>query len=415
MTLALALILGLHPLSFAQTPPPPPLDRPLRVFIDCRANGCDDQFFRTELQWIDHVRDQRDADIHLLVTQQQTGGGGNEYTIRVIGQGRWQGRDDGVRVSTEAGEPPDVLRRTLVRTFALLLARYAVETPVGAKLTLTPPAGAGTTQTTAADDPWNFWVFRANFNSFINGEQNSRFGNINVNFSANHTTDALKINIDTGFGYSESSYVLSDGTFVSYVRNRRFNTLVVKSLSDHWSAGAMFRASRDTYENQRLDLRIAPGIEYNIFRWAESTNRQLTFQWTAGFRRFKYDEVTIYDKLEENRWDQQFQAILSLRQPFGTVRVTGEAAHYFDDPDQHRYAIYADNEIRLFRGFSFNVDGNYQVIRDQLYLPAGAATDEEIIARQQQLQTSYRYFMFLGVTYRFGSINNNVVNQRFGG
>ena len=55
------------------------------------------------------------------------------------------------------------------------------------------------------------------------------------------------------------------------------------------------------------------------------------------------------------------------------------------------------------------------MLRDQLYLPARGATDEEIIARQQQLQTSYRFFLSLGITYRFGSINNNVVNQRFGG
>ena len=387
----------------------------MRVFIDCRSNGCDQEFFRTELHWIDHVRDQRDADIHLLITQQQTGGGGNEYTIRLIGQGRWEGREEALRTSTEAGEPQDALRRALVRVFALMLARYALETPVGAKLTLTPPSSGAGTQTTASEDPWNFWVYRLNFNSFVNGEQNSQFGNFNVGGSANRTTEALKINLDTGFSYSENRYELSDGRFVSYVRNRRANALVVKSLSDHWSAGGMVRMSRDTYENQRLDLRIAPGIEYNFFRYADSTNRQFTLQWTAGFRRFKYDQETIFNKTEESRWDEQFQAILSLRQPFGTVRVTTEAAHYFDHPEQYRFAVFADNEIRLFRGFSFNVDGNYQVIHDQLYLPRRGATDEEIIARQQQLQTSYRYFMFLGITYRFGSINNNVVNQRFGG
>jgi hypothetical protein len=107
--------------------------------------------------------------------------------------------------------------------------------------------------------------------------------------------------------------------------------------------------------------------------------------------------------------------VLSLRQPFGTVRLTTEFAHYFDKPEQYRFAVFADNEIRLFRGFSFNVDGNYQVLHNQIYLAAAGASDEEIIARQRQLQTAYRYFLFLGVTYRFGSINNNIVNQRFGG
>jgi hypothetical protein len=307
------------------------------------------------------------------------------------------------------------MRRALARTFALLLARYAIETPVGSKLALTPPEGTTATQTTAAGDRWNFWVYRVNFNSFFNGEQNNKFGNINVNASANRTTDAWKINFDTGFNYSENSYVLSDGTFRSYVRGRRANALVVKGLSDHWYAGGMFRASRSTFDNQKLSLRAAPGIEYNFFPYAQSTNRQFTVQWTMGFRHFKYDEVTIFGKMEETRWDQQVLSILSLRQPFGTVRFTSEFAHYLENLDQYRFAVFADNEIRLFRGFSFNVDGNYQLLHDQLYLARSGASDEEIIAQQRQLQTSYRYFVFLGITYRFGSINNNVVNQRFGG
>jgi len=395
----------------------PPLDRPLRVFLDCRGPGCDLEFFRSELHWVDHVRDQNDADVHVLVTTQPTGGGGFEYTIRVIGHGRWEGREDVLRLNSEAGEPQDGLRRALLRMFSLVLARYAAETPVGAKLALQAPAATPTaaTQTTASQDRWNFWVFRINFNSFLNGQQRDRSSSVNINGSANRTTDKWKINIGSGFGYFENRFVLSDGTFRSYRRSRNFNTLVVKSLNDHWSAGGVVRASRSTFNNQRLNLRAAPGIEYNFFRYAESTQRQMTIQWTAGFDRFKYDQETIFGRLDETRWDEQLLAILSLRQPFGTVRLTNEFAHYFDDLDRHRFSIYVDTEVRLFRGFSFNVDGEYSVLHDQLYLPRGMATDEEIIVRQRQLETSYRYFVAVGFTYRFGSINNNIVNQRFGG
>ena len=394
---------------------PPPLTRPLRVYVDCRGNGCDQEFFRQELHWVDHVRDQNDGDLHVLVTTQITGGGGSEYTIRIIGRGRWESREDVFRISTEAGETQDTLRRALLQAFSIALARYALETPIGPKLKLEPPPKSTATQTTAAQDPWNYWVYRINLNSFLNGQQGDRASNYNVNASANRTTDAWKINIGSGFFYSENRFELSDGTFRSYVRGRNINALMVRSLTDHWSAGAMLRASRQTFNNQRLNFRVAPGIEYNIFPYKESTNRQLTFQWTAGYNRFKYDEETIYGLTGESRWDEQFLSILSLRQPFGTVRLTTETAHYLDDASKYRFSFFADNEIRLFRGFSFNVDGNYQILHDQLYLPREGATDEEIIARQRQLQTSYRYFLFLGITYRFGSINNNIVNQRFGG
>ena len=415
LALAFAASLFTASAAVAQTPPPPPLDRPLRVFIDCRGSGCDQNFFTTEIAWVDHVRDQNDADVHILVTSQPTGGGGNEYTARVIGRGRWQGRDDVVRITTEAGEPQDGQRRALTRLFSLLLARYAIETPVGARLTLTPPAAASGAQTTAGSDPWNFWVYRVNFNSFTNGEQRNRFGNVNVNTSAGRVTDAWKLNFNVGFDYSESRYELSDGTFYSYVRGRRANGLVVKSITDHWSVGGMVRASRATFNNQRLNLRVAPGIEWNYFPYRESTNRQFTVQWTTGINAFKYDQETLFDRIEEKKWDEQLLAVLSLRQPFGTVRLTAEFAHYFDNFAQNRFALFADNEIRLFRGFSLNVDGNYQMLHDQIYIAKRGASDEEIIARQRQLQTAYRYFVAVGITYRFGSINNNIVNQRFGG
>jgi hypothetical protein len=37
-----------------------------------------------------------------------------------------------------------------------------------------------------------------------------------------------------------------------------------------------------------------------------------------------------------------------------------------------------------------------------------------VLTQQRQLQTGYRYFTNFGISYRFGSIFNNVVNPRFG-
>ena len=70
--------------------------------------------------------------------------------------------------------------------------------------------------------------------------------------------------------------------------------------------------------------------------------------------------------------------------------------------------------LRLFRGFSVNVNGNYAWIRDQLFIPAGAASTEDVLLRQRQLNTSFNYFTIIGFSYQFGSIFNNVVNPRFG-
>lgn len=57
------------------------------MFLDCNF-GCDEEFVRREITFVDYVRDRRDADVHILLTTEGTGGG-TEYTIKFIGLGRF--------------------------------------------------------------------------------------------------------------------------------------------------------------------------------------------------------------------------------------------------------------------------------------------------------------------------------------
>ena len=62
-----------------------------RVFLDC--NQCDDDYVRKEVTFVDYVRNREDADVHVLVTTQDTGGGGRQWTLKFIGLGSQQGAD----------------------------------------------------------------------------------------------------------------------------------------------------------------------------------------------------------------------------------------------------------------------------------------------------------------------------------
>ena len=85
------LLLSVHP---AAARPPVSADRSeaIRVFFDCQV--CDEQYIRTEVTFVDYVRDRTAADVHVLVTSQGTGGGGTEYTLRFIGLGRFRDVDN---------------------------------------------------------------------------------------------------------------------------------------------------------------------------------------------------------------------------------------------------------------------------------------------------------------------------------
>src|SRR5580765_1617214 len=63
----------------------------LRVFLDC--NQCDGDYLRDHVAFVEFVRDRAVSDLHALVTVEETGGGGQKWTMTLIGQGRFQGHD----------------------------------------------------------------------------------------------------------------------------------------------------------------------------------------------------------------------------------------------------------------------------------------------------------------------------------
>jgi hypothetical protein len=216
--------------------------------------------------------------------------------------------------------------------------------------------------------------------------------------------------------YSQSEYTFSEGdTFKSFSRSTSTSALIVKSLGAHWAAGGRASVSSSTYLNQKLKARVSPAVEYNVFPYSESTRRQLTFNYTVGVNRFGYRETTIFDKDHETLFDQTVLVSLDLRQPWGTTSTSIQASHYLNDASKHKLAFYGSLDVRLFKGFSVTAWGDVSRIRDQIYLPKGEASTEEVLVRQRQLATSYSYYMSIGISYRFGSIFNNVVNSRFDG
>lgn len=386
---------------------------PLRVFLDC--GRCDFDFIRREIAFVDYVRDPKEAEVHILVTTQPTASGGTEFLFQFIGLGRFAAVDDEARYLSSQLESEDERRNGYTRIIKLGLVRYVISTAPAENLQLiyrpgqSPASGAA-----VVNDPWNFWVFRVRGNGSVNGEESNSANQLSTFLSANRTTEAWKINMSASLNYRVNRYTLSDGEKVrdeSYDHN--VGGIAAKSLGGHWAAAMRARIGGSTYLNQDRAARVAAGVEFNVFPYAESSRRQLTVQFVAGINSFRYHETTIYGKNSETAADGVLLASFDVRKPWGSSGVSFEASSYFHDPGRHRLVVDGDIDIRVFKGFSVNVGGSASRVRDQLYLKAGEATDEEILLRRRQLATAYRYRLQAGVSYTFGSIFNNVVNPRF--
>ena len=387
----------------------------LRVFLDC--NFCDFNNIRQEITFINYVRDQSDADVHVLVTSQRTGSGGQEYRFEFIGLGRFTNLSQELTVNTGPTDTEDERREAISRTFSLGLTPFLLQTAAADQFSLQyDPPTAGTTAALPQDDPWDFWIFRVGGNVNVNGEEKQQTRRYTGNASANRTTEDWKFSFNFIGNFNESEFTLSGGdTIVSTTETYNYTGAVIKSLGeDHWGGLLWTNITSNSRTNQDLTARVALGIEYDFFSYAESTRRSFVIQYSMGTTYFDYTEETIFGKLTEQRPDQRIAAIFALRQPWGTSRLTTTFSHYLDDTSQHRLDVNGRIDVRLFRGFGLNVSGNINRIRNQLYLPAGGATDEEILLRQRQLATNYRYGFQVGFSYQFGSIYNNVVNPRWG-
>lgn len=412
---ALALVLPAAP-SFAQTQTPvPPAQTMVRVFLDC--NRCDESYIKREVTFIDYVRNREDADVHVLVTTQMTGGGGSQWTLKFIGLGPHQGADQMLTYNSPQTATGDEVRAGFVEVFKLGLVRYAVNTPIADRLrvSFTKPEGAAATAA-AQKDRWNFWVFRVNAGGNFNGEESSTGRSVRGSFSASRTTDNWRMSFNGSANYRDNRYVLEEGeTLLSVSRNLDAGGIAVKSLTPHWSLGILGSAGASTFRNYALRTRVAPGIEYNLFPYSESTRRMLTLQYTVGYDLHHYREETIFGKMREQLLDHRAEVGLSLRQPWGSAFSSMNFSQYLTDPKKYSVGVFGGTNVRLFKGFSFNVFGEYSRTRDQIYLPKGNATTEDILLRQRQLFTGYEYRLNFGVNYSFGSIFNNIVNPRFGG
>jgi hypothetical protein len=390
--------------------PAPTQPGTIRLLIDCLNTSCDHDFFRTNLTFIDHVRERQDADVHLLITSEPAGVGGREITFSFLGQGRFAGRDHVLRQTVIVAASDDQVRREMVRVISLGLVPYLLDSPALERLTIATltrvasPAQVGF-------DPWHRWTFRTQVNGTGSGELSTGFWSLSGSFNVNRTTAAMKLNLSVSGSYNESRFDLPDGSeFVSPTRRSDAGGLFAWSLGPHWSAGGRASLSSSTFRNINRSWYVAPAIEYDVFPYSESTRRLLTLHYSVGVRDFDYEEETIYGKLEERTAAQSLTASLTLRQPWGTVGTGVDASSFLPAIEFYRTTAWGDFDLNLFRGFSLNLNAQLSSVHDQVSLPRGEATTEEILVRQRELATSYSYFYSFGISYTFGSIYSPVVN-----
>ncbi len=392
----------------------------LHVFLDFLEWQGDPDFYQQELPFVDHVRTRQDSDVHVQVTHRSTGSGGSELTLTFFGHGRFEGERFSVVHVTEIDDSDDEVRRALAQKITLALARFIADTPLASSLSIRFTESEATQA--RPPDPWNGWVFHTYVYGYFSGESQTDYTNVNGSGSVSKVTGDWKYTLSLSSSYDERTYrydsVDENGVpvvlrFTSIGRGHSAYTRVVNSLGPKAAAALVGSVSRSTFSNEDLEYNGSGGLEWSVWPYSQSTTRLLVLRWWLGARDIRYEEETIFLKKHEQLVYETVHVGLKLTQPWGSVSTYVNGSHYMHDFTKRQANLYANLDVRLFKGLSLNVYGQVSLVRDQLYLPAGGATPEEILLQRKQLATDYQYWTSVGITYTFGSIYSTVVNPRF--
>ncbi len=392
----------------AQTPSEPESLRnaAVNVFLDCP--NCDFDYVRTEIPYVNYVRDRFDSDVHILVTQLATGGGGNEYTLDFIGQKKYSGMEDTLKYYSYVNSTYDEIRLGLVHSLKLGLTRFVARTPIADHLSIAYDLVA---RPEATRDKWRHWVFSVSPAFQFSGSSSSDDKRLTstLNLGANRVTYGSKIIINAFGSYSEDRIKheeISGNVYkqLSINRDWRLSALQVWSISDHWSAGGRADAdgTSDSYPygtSKRDEAMIAPTLEYDIFPYSESTRRFFSIDFSVGAA-YNYRKQLSFPPLTYDKWQpvSELSAALDIIQPWGNIGAFFTDRQFLDDIQHNSQDLSGRLSLRMTRALFLDLSAQWS--RDNGF-PA------ELSIRNQ-----YFYTTRIGITGTFGSIYNNIVNPR---
>jgi len=421
--LVVAIVSALAPaVGFAQETVSPGRADALRVYLDCSGRrGCSADTYRQEITFVNWVREPQDAQVHLMITSENSGGGGTRYTIELIGRETLDGMVDQFMHASSVTDVQEETVSGLVRLSTLGLVRFAAAAGFGDGIRVVGrPTGESDVEGKATSgpqetDPWDYWVFGINGSFDVEAEDLQESKRLDFGVSANRTTDIWKLNARGSGDFQRESFELpSEGRTVRDDSNRwNASAYAVRSLGEHWGVGTEVGADNSTRLNRELQVGWGSGVEYNYFPYAESNRRSLLARYVISLESAQYQDTTVFDLLAETLLRHEVSFSYDAREPWGNANVGIGASQYLDRPAAWSLRLDGFIRYRLFRGFSVNFSGGYETLRDQIYLPRRVLSDEDILLGRRQLPTEARAEFRIGFSYSFGSIFNNAVNQRF--
>ncbi len=342
--------------------------------LDCNTFPCDSDYFRTEVAFVNWVRDRTLAQIHLIVTRNQTGGGGGVYDFDFIGLQELDAEDDRLTFTSLGTDTEDEILAGLSQVMGAGLARYAtlIGQPSTFEISSPEQLAVNAGRLVSADqveDPWNFWVFEVSARVNLEGEETENQRRYRGSFEAQRTTETWRSEFEWFGDFRKDERELEDGSLIVDERSSwNADVFLAYALADHWSLGTISGAGASTRRNEKFEATVTTALEYSFFRYVTAPRQSLTARYELGLQYFDWEEETIFFQTEELRPQHQLQLQLFQLQPWGESRVSVDARQYLHDSAIWSLSLSGDLEFRIVRGLELDLGAELEFIEDQLFI-----------------------------------------------
>ena len=382
----------------------------IKLFLKC---SCDSNYIRDQINYIDYVRDQEDANIILEVYGDPNGNRG-KYSIYFIGKNNFIGMDDKLSFESHPKMTNDEIRSGLKDKIQRGILKYLVKTTDinDLNISITKPEINISDYDSLIVDKWKNWIFEISASGYYEKESSRKVNDFNGRFEVNRYTEDWRIETTLRFFKRIEEFLSENNNFKSSRVYKGAYGKIVRSISDHWSTGIFYGLSEDSYENIKFSNNFSPAIEYSIFPYKEVVRREMVLEYKIGYRKNNYQSKTIYGKNDEFLGIHSFAFKTRYRQNWGDIYSRFSFFTYLHDNSKNRLTFDNYLNIRIFEGFSLRLGAEIRFIRDQINLAAGQASIEDLLLQQRSIATDFYNEFRLGLTYTFGSAFNNIINTR---
>lgn len=382
----------------------------IKVRVDCR--GCNNNFIRQNIRSVSHVRDQALADVYVLINQTFTPAS-RLFNISLQGLNEFEGINNHFEHPITRTQTSQEQNEELVHVLRIALAPYLLHRMSDA-LTLEIASDSGKSHTPEEEvDKWRNWIFSIAGRFNLNEQDTRKQSSVTLRFDGDKVTENWRVRLDGRFRRNILK-ISEEGQepFSSRVENEFIGGSVVKSLSNHWSAGVFSSFFSNTADNLNSRVNTSLALEYNFFDYQEVLTREMTIAYRVGMNWQEYQDPTIFDRLEDSFGSQSLAIEIRFRRNWGNFFSTIRGSHFLHNFKRNRLSIDNSASVRVWKGLTVQLNAEFNIIRDQINLPKGEASLEDVILQQRAIAKSYDLFVGTGINYTFGSIFNNILNTR---